>query len=129
MNYNDVENILATSKKDDWIINDTLGTFTYKEDLNLRIERSSEDREFNEEWARNFPDKNARAEDYKVFYNNSFVDEKMLVSVDGARATLPLPKSETDLTVTSANANFARIVNVGNQFDDYLKRSNFSIEG
>lgn len=128
MKYDEVENILASSSKDDWIVNDTLGTFTYKNDLNLRIERSPEDREFNEEWAKNFPDKNARAEDYKVFYNNSFVDEKMLVSVDGSRAILPLPKSESDLTVTAANVNFARIVNVGSQFDDYLSESNFSIK-
>lgn len=128
MNYDEVENILATSKKDDWISNDELGTFTYKKDLNLHINRSSDDREFNEPWAKNFPDKNARAVDYKVFYNNSFVDEKMLVSVDGARAVLPLPKSPDDLTVKKSNVNFASIVDTGNQFSNYMERSGLKEE-
>lgn len=128
MNYNEVENILANSKKNEWIENDELGTFTYKNDLNLRIERSPNEIEFNETWATSFPDKNAKAIDYKVFYNNSFVDEQLLVSVDGARAVLPLPKSADDLTVKKADVNFARIVNVGNQFDDYLARSKFQEE-
>lgn len=128
MDYNKVENILATSKKEDWISNDELGTFTYKKDLNLHINRSPDDREFNEPWAKKFPDKNARAVDYKVFYNNSFVDEKMLVSVDGARAVLPLPKSPEDLSVKEENINFASIVDTGNQFSDYLKRSGLKPE-
>lgn len=127
MEYDEVEKILNTSEKKDWIANDELGTFTYKKDLNLRIERSSDDRIFTESWATNFPDKNARAIDYKVFYNNSFVDEKMLVSVDGARATLPLPKSPDDLTVTKSKVNFAKIVDTGNQFEEYLKRSELKI--
>lgn len=122
MNYEKVEKILANSSKDDWISNDDLGTFTYKHDLNLHINRSADDREFNEPWAIKFPDKNARAVDYKVFYNNSFVDEKMLVSVDGARAVLSLPKSPKDLSVKKANVNFARIVDTGNQFSNYYGR-------
>ena len=120
MEYNEVEKILATSDKDDWIVNDRLGAFTYKKDLNLRIERSDNDREFNEPWATKFADKDARAVNYRVFYNNSFVDEKMLVAVDGFRATLPLPKSANDLSVNKEDENFARIVNIGNQFDIYL---------
>lgn len=128
MDYNKVENILATSKKEDWISNDELGTFTYKKDLNLHINRSPDDREFNEPWAKNFPDKNARAVDYKVFYNNSFVDEKMLISVDGARAVLPLPKSPDVLTVKKENVNFASIVDTGNQFSNYMERSGLKEE-
>ena len=123
MEYSEVESILETSKKDDWIVNDGLGAFTYKKDLNLRIERSDNDREFNEPWATNFPDKNARAVNYRVFYNNSFVDEKMLVAVDGFRATLPLPRSAQDLSVNKKDENFARIVDVGNQFDSYMHRA------
>ena len=123
MEYSEVEKILATSKKDDWIVNDGLGAFTYKKDLNLRIERADDDRDFNEPWAIKFPDKNARAINYRVFYNNSFVEEKMLVAVDGFRATLPLPKSSQDLSVNKSDVNFARIVDVGTQFDNYLNRA------
>ncbi len=128
MDYNQVEVLLAESSGDDWIKNDELGVFTYKKDLSLRIERVAEDREFVEPWATKFPDKNARAIEYRVYYNNSFVDERLLVSVDGARAILPLPKSAKDLIVKKSNINFARIVNTGSLFDNYLKQSEFKEE-
>ena len=40
MQLNDLKKILATSSQDEWIVDDETGSFTYKNDLNLRIERA-----------------------------------------------------------------------------------------
>lgn len=131
MKLDDVKEILATSSQEDWIIDDESGSFTYKNDLNLHIERAEYDsyREFNEPWATSHPDRHAVAVDYVVKYGSSFVDKKMLVSVDGHRATLPLPKSMNDLSVKASDVNFAKIVNIGERVDEYLERSRLEVEG
>lgn len=131
MKLDDVKEILATSSQEDWIIDDESGSFTYKNDLNLHIERAEYDsyREFNEPWATSHPDKHAVAVDYVVKYGSSFVDKKMLVSVDGHRATLPLPKAINDLSVKASDVNFAKIVNIGDRVDEYLERSRLKVEG
>lgn len=130
MKLDDVKDILATSSQEDWIIDDESGSFTYKNDLNLHIERAEYDtyREFDETWATSHPDKHAVAVEYVVKYGTSFVDKKILVSVDGHRATLPLPKSINDLSVKASDVNFAKIVNIGDQVDEYLKRSRLQVE-
>lgn len=130
MKLDDVKEILAKSSQDDWIVDDESGSFTYKNDLNLHIDRSDYEsyREFNEPWATSHPDKHAVAVEYVVKYGSSFVDKKMLVSVDGHRATLPLPKSMDDLRVKSSDVNFAKIVDIGDRVDEYLKRSRIEVD-
>lgn len=130
MKLDDVKEILAKSSQDDWIVDDESGSFTYKNDLNLHIDRSDYEsyREFNEPWATSHPDKHAVAVEYVVKYGSSFVDKKMLVSVDGHRATLPLPKSMDDLRVKSSDVNFAKIVDIGDRVDEYLQRSRIEVD-
>ena len=130
MKLSDVKEILAKSSQDDWIVDDESGSFTYKEDLNLHIERAPyEDyRDFNEKWATSHADKKAVAVEYTVKYGSSFVDKQTLVSVDGHRATLPMPKSATNLSVKASDVNFAKIVDVGNRVDEYLKRAKLQVE-
>lgn len=130
MKLDDVKEILAKSTQDDWVINDETGSFTYKNDLNLHIERADYEtfREFNEPWATSHPDPNAVAVEYVVKYGASFVEKHTLVSVDGHRATLPMPKSINDLRVSSSDANFARIVNIGDRVDEYLNRSQIRVD-
>lgn len=129
MTKHEVDKILETTTQDEWIVDDYSGSFTFKNDLNLRIERAEFDtyEDFYEKWATSHPDKNAKSIMYTVFYNNSTVIRKMLVSVDGHRATLPLPKSPTELHVTKADVNFAKIVNILDTVDDYLDRSGLSV--
>ena len=130
MKLSDVKEILATSSQDDWIVNDESGSFTYKNDLSLHIERAEYDsyREFDESWATSHPDPHAVAVEYTVKYGSSFVDKHTLVSVDGHRATLPMPKSAIDLRVAPSDINFAKIVNIGNRVDEYLRRSGIKVE-
>jgi hypothetical protein len=129
MNLDEVNNILNTSSPEDWIVNDEEGVFTYKHDLNLHIQRADHEsyRGFNEPWATSHPDSHAVSVDYQVKYGSSLVDKRTLVSVDGHRATLPMPKSQQDLRVRSDEVNFARIVNMGDRLDEYLRRSGLQV--
>ncbi|GBQ55424.1 MAG: hypothetical protein AB7D19_11850 [Acetobacter sp.] len=129
MNIQDVNRILATSSQDDWIVDDESGTFTYRHDLNLHIQRADYDsfREFNEDWATRHPNPNAVSVEYVVKYGAAPVKRDTLVSVDGHRATLPMPKSATDLSVGRDDVNFARIVDVGGRVDEYLARSHIVV--
>jgi hypothetical protein len=125
MKLTEVQEILAKSSQDDWIVDDESGSFTYKNDLNLHIDRADFDsyREFNEPWATSHPDPHAVAVEYAVKYGPAFVHKYTLVSVDGHRATLPMPKSINDLHVPASDVNFAKIVNIGDRVDEYLNRS------
>lgn len=130
MNFDRVNEILAESTQDDWVIDDETGSFTYKDDLNLRIQRAAYETysDFKEPWANSHPDPKAVAVEYVVKYGASFVKKYTLVLVDGHRATLPMPKSIDDLRVSSSEVNFARIVNIGDRVDEYLGRSNLRVE-
>ena len=130
MKLAEVKDILATSSKEDWIVDDESGSFTYKDDLNLHIERADFEtyRSFNEEWAISHPDPDARAVEYVVKYGSSFVEKHTLVTVDGFRATLPMPRSADDLRVDAAEANFAKIIDVGDRLEEYLGRSGIEVE-
>lgn len=130
MNADEVKKILEQSSQNDWIVDDETGSFTYKNDLELHIMRADYDDydSFNESWAVSHPDKNACSVKYTVKYGSSFVDRKTLVSVDGHRATLPMPASATDLTVSRADVNFAKIVNIGDSVDEYLRRSKLEVK-
>ena len=131
MKLNDVQKILATSSQNDWIIDDETGSYTYKNDLNLRIERADYDNyeNFDEPWATSHPDSSAKSVDYTVQYGSSFVERHKLVSVDGHRATLPMPKSRDELIVKPQEVNFASIVDTGGQdkVEEYLRRSQISV--
>lgn len=130
MNADEVTKILAQSTQEDWIVDDETGSFTYKNDLDLHIKRADYDdyNSFNEHWAVRHPDSNACSVEYTVSYGSSFVDRKTLVSVDGHRATLPMPVSATDLNVSSADVNFAKIVDIGDRVDEYIQRSGLTIK-
>ena len=130
MTQKEVNDILATSSQNEWIVDDETGSFTYKDDLNLRIERAEYDKSnsFNEDWATGHPDSQAEKVNYTVKYASSFVARKTLVSVDGGRATLPMPDVKTKKIVSSDDMNFAKIVDVGDRTDEYIERSRLTVQ-
>jgi hypothetical protein len=130
MNADTVEEILATSQPDDWIYKPETSDYTYKKDLNLRIKGVTDySNVFSERWAVRHPDPKALRVTCSIFYRDSFVLDKYLVSVDGGRATLPMPKTPTELTVTHREYNFSRIIDQGmGRLDEYLERSGISIQ-
>jgi hypothetical protein len=69
----------------------------YKRDVNLRFEINYtgdgiQQKDFQEEWANSHPDPKARGYWCDLYYNQSLIERFVLVSVDGGRAMLPIPK-------------------------------------
>ena len=130
MKYPELLRIIRESDKEDWLFNDERGIYTYKGDLNIRIERRDSDLQGDkftgEDWATNHPDPNAYRVIYELYYGSSFVEEKLLVSVDGHRATLPLPDIKTG-EVDPEDYHFAEIVDQLNNLSEYKKRSGLKV--
>ena len=87
---------------------------------------------FDEPWARDFPDPMAFGEFVDVFYNGGLVFRNSYVVVDGGRACLPFPASRGDLTVTRDDYDLIRIVHELTQaipFEEYFTRAKFQIQG
>lgn len=130
MTYNELRRIIQSSQKDDWLFDDQRGVHTYKEDLNLRLQRNEIDFDMDkfsgEDWATRHPDPVAYRVTYDVYYGASFVEEHLLVAVDGFRATLPLPKVNTN-EVSQANYHFASLVDQHDSLDDYMRRASLKV--
>ncbi len=128
MELDEITRILAESSREDWVRTEELKNCVYKEDVNLRIESDFDSAEpFSESWATKLPDSNARTVEYAVWYRETQIKKKTLVSVDGFRADLPMPKSATELVVDSAGVNFARIVTITDTVGKYLEKCGFSV--
>ncbi len=130
MNYNELQETILSSHSRDWLFNDERGIYTYKNNLNIWIKRKDidfdRDKFAGEDWATKHPDPNAYREIYEIYYASSFVEEKMLVSVDGFRASLPLPKVGTN-NVKKEDYEFAKIVDQLNTLDEYMQRANLEV--
>ncbi len=132
MTYDELMQLVYGSTKDDWTFSDERGIYTLKKDLNVRIHRKDidpdSDRFTGEDWATKHRDPTAYRETYEIHYGASFVKGVMMVSVDGGRATLPLPDPKT-LKVTQEDYSFAKIVDQLDNLDDYMERSGLEVEG
>jgi len=128
--YSEVQQAIKNSAASDWIFSDERGAYTYKGDVNLRIERSEVDCDRDcfegEEWAERHPDKKAYRVTYTVYYGQSYLEDHLLVSVDGHRATLPLPKAGSTEVPPDAY-HFASLVDQHNTLDEYMDRARLVI--
>ena len=73
-----------------------------KEDPRLRFRVRFDDegrhvKDFQAPWANNLPDKTAHSYWYSLTYDGALINRYVLISVDGGRAHLPLPKGNTNL--------------------------------
>jgi len=131
MTYEQLQQILSESTRSDWLFNDERGVLAYKGDLNLRIVRNSidhdSDRFEGEDWATKHSDPVAYRVTYEVFYGSTFIEEHLLVEVDGFRATLPLPKIGTN-KVTQKHFKFAEIVDDTETLSEYMDRAGLEVE-
>lgn len=125
MTYDEIMNVLAEGNTDAWVTIEE-GHCTYKDDPLLTIVPSDKSCGFSEKWAIEHPDRNAVTAEYEVLYGGSLICHKTLVSVDGGRATLPMPLRNTT-TIPRSEYNFARIVSL-DRLDEYIQRSNLTVE-
>jgi hypothetical protein len=128
MTYEELKQLLQESKKEDWLYDDERGIFTFKKDLNITIRREYFDNStyYTEEWANNFF-KPATRLMYEIYYGASFVEYLYFISLDEGRAEVPLPTLPPDLKITKYQEAIAKIVDIGNSFENYRERAGITV--
>ena len=122
--------VINDSSPDDWDVSfcQDAEIAIFKNNPLLRIERRHTDAfihndDFREKWANKFLDPHATSYYYHLHYGATRLKEFILVSVDGGRALLPLPKSGMDLSVEPIRYKIAIIFDRFKSCDDYMKRA------
>ena len=132
------EAIISSDSKDDWASSGVIGatageTIYFKKNVNLRFELSyGEDgvqcQDFKETWANKHPDQSATGYWHHLYFCSTLIDSFILVSVDGARASLPVPKHPQDLVVSPLYYKVAQIHDTLGTLDEYMIRSGLRLE-
>ena len=125
--------ILESDPEDDWNVRQIgqIQSSIFKHNVNLRIQVNYVDNGvhseyFNESWATKHPDNHATSYYCDIFYGPSLIEQKVVVSVDGGRAILPLPKINT-LDYSSLDYKIAKIADRSDRIDEYIKRSGLKL--
>lgn len=112
---------------------------SYKKNLSISIAWGLRHNDnFIEEWANKFPDSKAMSSYLDFFYNGVLVLREIIVSVDGGRCYLPLPKREIDdtnyttkrLYISNVKSDFVRMLNSFSNtrdYERYLKESGIEL--
>lgn len=95
---NSIDYIYHCNRKE-WDLNENKCTCILKNNPRIRIlwDDHDEKQEYNESWATKNPDKRAYIRDYVVMNDEEEIERFSLVSVDGYRAEIPLPKVGTNI--------------------------------
>lgn len=109
-----------------------------KRDVNLRLamhitSEGTQCENFTEAWANRHPDPNATGYWCEILYGSTLVARTILVSVDGARALLPVPRQRDSAgnisEILMYDYRIAQIFDTLGTLDEYIRRSNLSVAG
>lgn len=138
MKYQELMDAIGSSTKGDWVQDDFQENWTYKSDLNIRFEDSTDrvvgsDREFKEPWAEKLEHSGSPSRrTFTIYYNSSFVKTVYTVAVDGYRSYIPYPRSQEDLVISRWQYSFGKIIepNAGptSNLEHYLERAGIRVE-
>jgi hypothetical protein len=122
--------IIKNSNPSEWDVNYSQDgeIAIFKEYPLLRIETKHNkdfvhNEDFREKWANMFLDPHATSYRYQIYLGETRLRELILVSVDGGRALLPLPKSAIDLRVEPLRYKIAIIFDQFDTCDEYMKKA------
>lgn len=126
--------IMESDSVDDWHrtrTNDWVEIACFKSNVNLRFEihydeNGTQNENFVADWANCYPSKSAKGYFVQLRFGSTLIDTFVLVSVDGGRALLPVPKPGT-LKVPPVNFKIAQIFDSGSLID-YFFRSGLSLQ-
>lgn len=133
MTYDEFIRQITNSLVEDWLYDDEIGKFVYRNDIRITIQsdrsESVGDEGFHEEWAINFPDPNAVRKKYFFQFNDCIIETFYTARVDGGRSDIPYPNQQS-MTITNEEYNIGRIINSihGHSFDDYLSSAQITVE-
>lgn len=135
MQYNEFIDKLVDSKLEQWIYDDDLGNYVFKNDLSITMkqDRKGDEEEFYEEWIKKFIH-HPTATVMKVYlcFNGNIIDTFYTASVDESRMYIPYPKSDTELIITYEKYKIGRIINLStcnvmDRYDEYLKKAGIKV--
>jgi hypothetical protein len=125
-----LEFVQSSNARADWKLISTgiVSEAALKEDPRLRVtihydERGVHEDDFQEPWANGFPDPKARSYWAEITYDRAMLDRLVIVSVDGGRAILPMPKSRVDLVVGKLKYRVAELFDEAATFQQYFSRA------
>lgn len=135
MDYDEIlEFITTTNPQNDWkwIRTNWAEEAFLKEDPRLRIRVRWDDEgkhngNFQEEWANKYSDPRASSYWYDLSNDGVLIERFILVSVDGARAELPLPEINSR-EVTPLSYKIAQIFDELNTLEEYMHRSGLTVK-
>lgn len=135
MDYEEILSFIKTTNaKADWKFVKTNWSEEafLKEDPRLRIRVRWDDegvhvKDFKEPWANKHPDPSANSYWYNLSYDGALIDRFILVSVDGARAELPLPDRNT-LEVDPLIYKIAEVFDSLSTLEEYMRRFGLSVK-
>lgn len=123
-----LDSILTSTAGNDWEYDDKTVSYTYKDDVCLRIQEDIDTNEFDEPWVKTFSAP-ATISDYVIYYNSSILRRYKIIAVDGGRALLPMPIAGTT-QVKNLDDKVARILHdasgnsaAGYDYDKYFKQA------
>ena len=134
-----LEFIKTTNPKSDWkriptnwavetyLIEDPRLRFRYRFD-----EEGIHDRQFQEPWANKHPDPKATSYWCYLYYDSALIDRYVLVSVDGGRALIPLPRQRIENEIyfsgiTKLEFQIGKIHDYLETLDEYMERCNLTV--
>lgn len=90
---------IYNSNRTDWEFFENKCMCVLKNNPKIKIvwDDFEEREEFQDRWATNHPDKHAYIYDYVIYNNDKEIKRFALVDVDGYRATIPLPKANSNI--------------------------------
>ncbi|MBE7522096.1 MAG: hypothetical protein HS109_06895 [Burkholderiales bacterium] len=130
-----LQHVELSNAKNDWKAFST-GVTTeaaLKEDPRLRVtvhydERGVHQDNFQEPWANKFPDPKAVSYWVELTYDRALIDRRVLVSVDGGRAMLPMPATRVDLHVSKIHYRIAEILDGRSTLPEYFARAELRVD-
>lgn len=122
MNYEEFINKILSSKKDDWLYDDDLERYVLKKDISISIisDKDTKEIRFFQDWLDRLENKIAFRARFFLCYNNSIVEAFHTAAVDGYRALIPYPDTNT-MTISKKQYNIAGLINISyKRLDEYL---------
>lgn len=128
-----VQTKIAGSAPGDWIPFADMGTWTYRDDVKLRIQRHEQlDDNLQTQWTQHLQG-TSQSYSYLVYYGNSPVEYHTIASVDNFRAHIPVPRQPSGpnqpFTITEYQATLGRIITGdADMFRSYLNNTGIDIQ-
>ena len=129
--YREIREVVSGSDLGDWIGFQGRGTWTYRDDVSLRIVREDQiDSGYQQPWTRGIQGVNARF-GYYVYYGSSPIEYHVVVSIDDGRAHIPEPTHQggNAYSVSEYAANIGRIISGdADTFQAYMNQTPIAVQ-